>query len=410
MIKLPFLNKLAKKGSDGENFLAVVFNPFKVYVAYMELVDSNEGGSKAQIVSAISRFISSDSFFEDGGDDEKIVYVLQEILQEMEENFSDLPSQAIFGVSSEFCIDLMSIVRLETSAKDRFTEEQLNELSDQAQKNGFFRAQDILAARKGDMDTSLELITSVDIFKKIDGGVTRDPIGLEGKELELSWFGSFAEDKYLKKVQRIAKQLNLKILTVSSLTYAFYSALYDLNSNYKNCVIINLNTVITEVSVAFGGGLVGSRFINLGVVSILEQISTKLDLHYDEAEEVLQKYKEGSLDSSIAVEIQKIIRRFFVVWSQALSMVFTNFSGIKTFSSKVLLTGSGFDIPDIYQLTSAEPWFKSVPFKSPPTFEKAPASNKLKRLTDLTGKSSSLAWTLPLSLSSVYYELRGEEQ
>lgn len=407
MFKLPFID-FKKTREQEENFLAITLDPFKVRVAYFEAASPSENSPRAKVVSAVSKFIPADSLFDVGGREASIIDALEEILAQLREEFSEIPNQVIFGLPSNHCIDQMSIVRLQNSTKSRFTETQDAELSIQAQKNASFRAQDLLATQKGDMDTDLELVTSIDIFKKIDGGVVRDPVGLEGKELEFSWFGSFAEVSYLKRLQTISKKLGLDILTVSSLAYSFFNSLQELDSNYRNCVIINLDTSITEVSVAFGGGLVGTRYINLGLISILEQISAKLDLHYDEAEEVLEKYKEGTLDSTIAVTVQKIVRRFFIVWSQALDMVFSDFSGIKTFSSRILLIGPGFDIPDLFELTSSEPWFKSIPFKSPPDFEKGLASDKLVQISDLTGKSSSLAWSLPLSLANIYFELKKE--
>ncbi|MBD3366037.1 hypothetical protein GF360_01700 [candidate division WWE3 bacterium] len=405
MIKLPFLN-LRKNKNQSENFLAIYPEPFKVQVAYFEAANPpTDEVPQAQLISAVSKFMPEDSLFHAGDHFNQTLETTEAILDEMAQEYPDLPTQVIFGLSSDHCIDLMSIARLENQTKKRFTQEQVEELATQAQKNASFRAQDILATQKGDTDTDLELITSVDIFKKIDGAVTRDPIGLEGKELEFSWFGSFAEAPYLRYLQNLAKKLGLDILTVSSLSYSFYSSLQELDSNYRNCVVINLGTSLTEVSVAFGGGLVGSRFINMGLISILKQISAKLELHYEETERVLEKYREGTLDSSIAVEVQKIVRRFFVVWSQALNMVFSDFTGIKTFSSRVLLVGPGFDIPDLVELTSVEPWFKSIPFKAPPEFEKALASGKLTEVTDISGKSSKLSWTLPLSLAHVYFKL-----
>lgn len=391
--------------------MVIKFDPFKVQVAYFEMISSpDSGGVKAQVVGAVSRFITSGGLFDQDDREAYLIETLEDILSEMREDYSELPQQVLFGISSDHCIDLMSVVRLETPAKERFVEDQVTELLEQAHKNAFFRAQDLLVTQKGDMDSNLELIASADISRKIDGTLTRDPIGLEGRELEISWFGSFAEDFYLRKLQRVAKKLGLKIITVSSMSYALYSSLRELNSSYRNCVLVNLDTAFTEVSVAFGDGLVGSRFINMGVISILNQISSKLDLHYDEAQEVLEKYKKGTLDSSIAVEVQKVIRQFFVIWSQALNAVFFDFTGIKTFSSKVLVVGSGFEISDLFQLLSTEPWYKSIPFKAPPNFEKISASAKLVEISDLSGEASSLSWTLPLALSNIYYKMREEQK
>jgi len=407
MLSLPFLN-LKKSKNLESSFLSITFNSFKVNVVYFELSDEDLK-PEVKVLGAVSKFIGekTENLFIEYQDDVALVETLNGILSEFAEEFSYVPNQVIFGLSADKCVDLMSIVRLENSTKGRFTQEQAEELDAQAYKNASFRAQDILATQKGDMESDLDLVTSVDIFKKIDGVPTRDPIGLEGKELEQAWFGSFVRRTDLKRFQRIAKKLNLKILTVSSLNYAFYVCLSDLDPKYANCVIVDLNNGFTQVSVAFGGSIISSRFINVGLVSILKAICSKLGLYPDEAWEVLEKYRLGTLDSSLVGEVQEIIRRFFVVWSRALSAVFSDFSGIKTFSSNVVFVGPGFDLPDIYVLASSEPWFKSVPFKAPPNFEKGLVSDKIAEITDLTGKSSLLAWSLPMSLSRVYLKMKG---
>jgi len=406
MLRLPFLN--LKKSKDLENsFLGITFDSLRVNVVYFE-ISLAELNPAIQVKRVISRFIGekTENLFKEYPDDSALIETLRVILTELSGEFSDVSNQVIFGLSADRCIDLMSIVSLKNSMRRRFTEEQAKELDEQAYKNASFRAQDILATQVGDMESDLDLVASVDIFKKIDGVITRDPVGLEGEELEQAWFGSFVRRADLERFKQVAKKLNLKILTVSSLNYAFYTCLIQHDQKYNNCVVVDLNNDLTQVSVAFGGSIVGSRFINIGLVSVLNEIVSRLELYPDEAWEVLEKYRQGTLDSSLAQKVQEIIHRFFIVWSKALSEVFSDFSGIKTFSSNVVLVGPGFDIPDLYMLTSNEPWFKSVPFKAPPNFEKGLVSDKITKVLDLTGKSSLFAWSLPISLSSVYVKMK----
>ena len=406
MLSLPFLN--LKKSKDLENsFLGITFDSLRVNVVYFE-ISSDELNPIVQVKCIISRFIGEkvENLFKEYSDDSALIETLRVILTELSEKFPDVSNQVIFGLSADKCIDLMSIVSLENSVRRRFTEEQVAELDEQAYKNASFRAQDALATQTGDMESDLDLITSVDVFKKLDGIVTRDPIGLEGEKLEQAWFGSFVRRADLERFKQIAKKLNLKILTVSSLNYAFYTCLTQHDPKYSNCIVVDLDNDLTQVSAAFGGSIVGSRFINIGLVSVLNEISSRLGLYPDEALEVLEKYRQGTLDSSLAQGVQKIIYRFFVIWSKALGEVFSDFSGIKTFSSNVVLVGPGFDLPDLHMFTSSEPWFKSIPFKAPPNFEKGLASDKITKVSDLTGKASLSAWSLPISLSGVYVRMK----
>ncbi len=426
MLKLPFLINRKKTSQISEDFLGITVSPFKVSVLYFmtpphpDPDNPNLSGLTSQqtsgfvtsspephlkLISARSRYISAEAIFQEAGDPSLITQTVQEILDEMREEYTQIPSHAIFGISADHCLDLMSIVSYTNPEPSRFNTDQVKNLYAQAEKNATFRAQDLLAGLRGDMDTDLVRITGSTVYQKIDGSKVEDAIGLEGRELELSWFGSFVEAPYLKFIESISKKLKLEIITASSLGYAFYMAIQEASTAYSNCVIINMGTDATEVHVVFGSGLIGARYMNIGTISIVEEISRKLDLHHDEAFQVLEKYKSGTLSGSIFSEVQKILQKFLVIFGKSLCSIFSDFSGVKTFSPIVLLVGEGFDIPDVADYVMTEPWHKSIPFKYSPKFEKGRVSDLFDSVLDLSGAGSSMEWSFPLSLGQVYYKV-----
>jgi hypothetical protein len=418
MFKLPFnFKRINQSKHVSQDFLGIIVDLYKISVVYFQIPSEEQisvqtpnfsadppkaTSNQIKIICAKAKYLSNDSIFDSVEDlTSQILIPLNEILTEIEAEYSHIPTKAIMGISPRNCIDLMSIVRYSALEPAKITEQQVKELYDQAEKNAMFRSQDFLAAQKGDMDTDLIPITSMEVSLKLDNEAVRDPIGLEGQELELSWFGSFAESSYLNSLQKIAKKTGLELIGVSSLGYAFYTSLQE-DSTGRNCVIIDFNVSRTSVYVAFGGSLVGARYMDIGLAGLLAEISRKLSVHLDESVEILTKYQKGTLSESLSLEVSKIIGKFSVVWLQSLEAVFSDFSGVKTFSSKIFLAGEGFDIPDFVELVQTEPWFKSIPFKSPPEFVKANISEKL---VDLSGASSFSEWILPLSLGDIYFKM-----
>jgi hypothetical protein len=418
MFRLPFLKK-SKSPDISEGFLGITLNSYKVTVLYFKkpegLPNDSEEASLGveespcplEIITAESRFVTSDSLYE-GDCEQRIKSTLADILVSMEEDYGDLPDQAIFGISPDHCLDLMSVVRFTHPERTKFTEEELENLQEQAEKNASFRAQDLLASIKGDMDTDLIRITAAQVSLVMDEASINDPVGLEGEKLELSWFGSFAEESYLDFVQHVASESGLEILAVTSAGYSLYSVLQDSSPTYNNSVIINFDSHSTEVFVSFGGGLVGTRSINMGIAGFISDVAKKMDLHFDEAVEMVEKYKKGSLDPTLVAKVQKTLDKFLVVWEKALVSVFSDFSGVKTFSSKVVLAGEGFEFPDVRAFLEDEPWYKSIPFKAPPVFEEPLVVDLMPSVSDISGKASSLTWSVPVSLSSIYFKV--EEQ
>ncbi|HOM77869.1 hypothetical protein KBG31_00430 [Patescibacteria group bacterium] len=423
MIKLPFLKKSQRPNiRQNQDFLGIVLDPYKVSVVYFQIPAGSLGetpanfsselspifsssppeNTKIKIIAARSKYLSLDNVFDPIESLlDQTAQTLDILLTEMETEFPQLPDRALFGLSPRNCIDLMSLVRYSNVEVSKITQEQTQELYEQAEKNATFRAQDILISQKGNMDEDLIPITSSEILLKLDDLVVQDPVGLDGKELELSWFGSFAESSYLDFIQKVAKKVNIQVIGVASLGYSFYDSINSLPDN-KNCVILDFDFSKTTVYVAFGGSLVGCYYIDLGLSGFYAEICRKLSVHLDEAIAIVGKYQTGSLSEALSIEVSKVLEKFSIVWLEGLETVFLGFSGVKTFPSKVYLTGSGFDISDFVDLVRTEVWYKSVPFKAPPEFIKASLSEEI---LDICGVSSLLEWILPLSLGNIYFKM-----
>jgi len=410
MIKLPFKIKGEKSQINADNFLALIIWPHKIDAVYFcvsqsdttqELVSKPK--TELKVICAKSRFFSQDSvFLPEENSPDVINQCLTQLLAQIKQEFSDLPKKVIFGLTPRNCIDLMSLVRYSSPERKRIEEKQVRELYEQAQKNALFRAQDILANQKGDMDTELVLVTSEEVSLELDKTPIRDPIGLEGKELELSWFGSFAESDHLEFLQKIAKASGLEILGVSSLGFSFYSGIKSQDA-VKNCVIVDFNFSATSVYVVFGGSLIGEKYIDIGISGLLAEFCQKFSVDIQGAKDLLRQYEEGVLEENISLRICGIINNFSAVWLQALEAVFSDFSGVKTFSSDIFLTGEGFDIPDLQDSIKTGNWYKSVPFKDSLNFI---FPNLPPNIVDLGGASSKLEWILPISLGSIYFKMQ----
>ena len=94
------------------------------------------------------------------------------------------------------------------------------------------------------------------------------------------------------------------------------------------------------------------------------------------------------------------------MWLEGLKIVFTEFTGVKTFPSKVYLVGDAAELPDIQEILDKEPWTKSIAFKAPPTYTKLTLRD-LQGVTDSTGTLGSLEYVMNAALSKIYLEMHG---
>ena len=173
-----------------------------------------------------------------------------------------------------------------------------------------------------------------------------------------------------------------------------------------DAVIIDMGSDITDIGVAFGGGIVTTKTLPMGGAQFTHQISKKTGLSYFAAEEKKLAYSYGNLNDSEVASVQDSMERVFEIWLSGIELAFAEFTGIKTFASKVFLVGGGVMLPDIQEILTHEPWTKSIPFKSPPEFVKLGLAD-LPLVKDGTGKIDNPAYVLPASLALVYLEVTG---
>jgi hypothetical protein len=92
------------------------------------------------------------------------------------------------------------------------------------------------------------------------------------------------------------------------------------------------------------------------------------------------------------------------IWLDGFELIFTNFTGVKTFAPHIYLFGEGVRLPEIEESLNKEPWTKKIPFKSPPKIQ-ALTLDDMPKITDATGLVLSNEWLALAALSYIYEEV-----
>ena len=91
------------------------------------------------------------------------------------------------------------------------------------------------------------------------------------------------------------------------------------------------------------------------------------------------------------------------VWIEGIKICFEDFSQVKTFANQIYITGEGSIIPDVMNELKNEVWYKEIPFKSIPEYEKLNI-NDFTYINDATSKVTSPIWIPTQSLGIIYLE------
>jgi Tfp pilus assembly PilM family ATPase len=174
----------------------------------------------------------------------------------------------------------------------------------------------------------------------------------------------------------------------------------------QDLVLLEINRDATTAAVVFGGGIVSTRVLNIGINHLVSGITEEMGLTSREADKVLRSYISSQLTQGEAEIVRTAVREVLTIWLSGLELMFAEFSGVKTFPSKVYLAGEGSEVPDLWNMLTTEPWTKAIPFKALPAYKKI-SFLELKNISDSTGKVSTAEWLPLASLSKIYFEMKG---
>ncbi len=339
-------------------------------------------------------------------DTDGVSLALQEAIFNATSELAGKYPQAVFGLSGDLSINIMTTVKITRGKREAISQKELDgayaKIYEAAQEEAFSE----LMAVTGNSDLNIELVTSSTVYTKLDGRFVPEPLGENCRVMEIALFTAFTPSFNTEIIKELAKQVGIKIAALSPGMYSLTKALKSTKGNSFDAVIMDIGSDITDISVIFGGGIVTSKCLPLGGMHFTNQIGKKTGLSHFGAEEKKKSYSYGILSEDETASLQETFENVLEIWLSGVELLFTEFTGVKTFSPTIFLVGGGATLPDISDVLTTQPWTKSIPFKSPPEFVKL-SLDDLANIKDITGKAESLEDVVPASLALVYLEVNG---
>jgi len=401
-MKLPF--KLGKK-KETSRFLTVDIGSDTVKVMAFD-VEETEKGPVASIIGVGKQDLLEESTR--GG----VIVNTEDVTEALIKcvatacNGDNEATRAVMGVGGNLSIGLMTTVRIVRGKDVPITDKELDGIFGKTYEASLERVQNKLLETVGDPDVDVQMITSSVVYTRVDGKYVDDAVGMEGKRLELAVFTAFAPSYHLDILQEISANSGIELVAVAPTLYSLVKSLsYSKGTDFDG-VIMDIGGEVTEVGVVFSGGIVDSRSLDIGGDHFTHELSNSMDLSPKDSEHKKLEYSYGRLAESDVLLIQGYMDNLLDIWLHGIELLFQEFVGVKTFAPKIYMVGGGAELPDIYEVTSKEPWTKSIPFKSPPEFSKL-SMEDLPLVVDKTGKVHGMEDIGPASLSLVYLEMKG---
>lgn len=319
-----------------------------------------------------------------------------------------LPKQVVIGIAGEFVKGTTTTVRYtRPDLKEKITLEELKKIIKEVQGKSFDKARQILAFETGQSAIDVRLVNAAIVDVKIDGYKVTNPLGFQGKEVEVGVFNAFAPIVHLGALQTIAESLELDLLSIAAEPYALARSVGDQESVEFSAIFIDIGGGTTDVAVVRSGGVEGTKMFALGGRGFTKRIAQVLNVPFAKAEELKLAYSAGDLPEKKQEQISKALETDSHVWISGVELSLEEFAD-DLLPSRILLAGGGSNLPEIAQVLKHHAWAKNLPFARKPSVHFIKPQD-VSNMFDETATLKNPQDITPMALGNLAIDLIGEE-
>ncbi len=318
------------------------------------------------------------------------------------------PQQLVMGIAGEFikgATSTMTHKREDPESKINVTE--LRNIVHKLQWKSFAEIRKALSEETGYPEIDVKLIHSSIVEIRIDKYKVANPLGFQGKEVQMSIFNSFAPLVHYGALQNIADDLELNLLGIVSEPFAL-SRCFDFEEGELSAIFIDVGGAVTDIAVVKNSTVVGTKMFGIGGRTFTKRLAMELNISFDEAEKLKYAYTADKLEQKSKKIISDIINDDMEVWLEGIVLAISEFKQTGTLPLKILLSGGGTYLPEIKKTLDARKWHKKLPFARTPQTSYLTPKN-LRNIIDETKKIKEREDIIPLSLVNIGIDLAGEE-
>ncbi|MEK7460892.1 MAG: cell division FtsA domain-containing protein, partial [Patescibacteria group bacterium] len=322
----------------------------------------------------------------------------------------------IIGIAGELVKGTKTTVHHSRSQpKTKIDLSELKEMIAKVQQRAFEETRSQLAAETGHDEIDVRLVHAAVVDVRIDGYRVSNPLGFQGREVEVGVFNVFAPIVHLGALQTIAEELDLDLLSIVAEPYAVARAQgAELGAEYS-AIFIDIGGGTTDIAVVRNGGIEGTKMFALGGRAFTKRLGAVLGAGFAEAEQVKLDYSAGHLADEREAKVRKALADDAEVWLGGIELTLAEFAnprladtGLDLLPGKILLCGGGSALPEISQLLKTKNWTKNLPFARQPSIHFLQPKD-VERVIDETHQLKDPSDVTPMALANLAIELVGEE-
>jgi len=318
------------------------------------------------------------------------------------------PSQMVMGIAGEFvkgATSTISYSRDEHDSKINLTE--LRNIVHKLQWRAFAEVRKLLSNETGYPEIDIKLVNTAIVDVRIDGYKVTNPLGFQGKQVQMSIFNSFAPLVHFSALTSIAEELEIDLLSIVSEPYAVARCM-DYEDGSISAIFIDIGGGTTDIAVVENGSVVGTKMFAIGGRTFTKRLAVELNISFLEAEKLKIAYTADKLEQKSKKIITDIIKNDTEVWLEGVVLSLSDFKDIDVLPSRILLCGGGTHLGEIKEILNDTKWHKRLHFARNPQASFISPSD-ITNVIDDSKKIKDQQDITPMSLVNIGIELAGEE-
>ncbi|HZP55500.1 MAG TPA: cell division FtsA domain-containing protein [Candidatus Saccharimonadales bacterium] len=293
---------------------------------------------------------------------------------------------AVIGIAGELVKGTTSTVRFKRKNPSKeLSIEEMDRIIELVQQRAEEKARQQLAWELGGKDIQLRLVNSALVRIDIDGYKVTNPVGFQGKDIEVEMYTAFAPMIHIGALERTASELDLELLAVAAEPFAVARSVVGDDPNASvSAVLMDVGGGTTDIAVVNEGGVEGTKMFGIGGRAYTQAISRELDIDFNKAESLKVNLDSARTTEDKKQQIQKALSKTLNVWINGVELALAEFTKLDNIPHRILLCGGGSSLRMLMDELEKSSWYKNLPFTRKPAVQHI-QPDEVVGITDTTG-------------------------
>ena len=236
------------------------------------------------------------------------------------------------------------------------------------QKRAFERAKQQIALELGGKDIDIQLVNSALVRMEIDGYEVTNPVGFQGKEVQVQLYTAFAPLIHIGALEQVATQLDMDLLAVAAEPFAVArSVIGDSDDSTMSAVLMDVGGGTTDIAVLNEGGVQGTQMFGIGGRAFTKSIAKDIEVGFSEAEKLKLGLGDGTAPKQMTEKLEKALQKTVRVWRSGIELALSEYNNLEHLPHHILLCGGGSSLELLTKELESSDWYRKLPFARKPS-------------------------------------------